>query len=147
MLHRSINNCLWFQWASTKVRASIQVTIIKMPDHPRTKLLAVTAMIRATLVFALAGAAFSAQAAPVESVDARLISTCEARTDARMESMTLGKLEQIRNYEFSLRMAMAQLAGGSDAMSPSDWQQATSQLRQARLQLAQVCGVSVPAQG
>lgn len=100
-------------------------------------------------LFALAVLAAGAAQASIaaESVDAQLISSCEARTDARMESMTLGKLEQIRNYEFSLRMAVAQLAGGADAMSPSDWQQATSQLRTARLQLAQVCGVSVPAQG
>ena len=61
--------------------------------------------------------------------------------------MTLGKLEQIRNFEFSLRMAMAQLAAGSDAMSPSEWQRATARLREARTQLAQVCGVSVPLQG
>lgn len=91
--------------------------------------------------------AHTAQAAqPVASIDARLINNCAARTDARMESMTLGKLEQIRNYEFSLRMAMAQLAGGSDAMSPNEWQQATAKLREARLELAQVCGVSVPLQ-
>lgn len=85
-------------------------------------------------------------AAPATSIDARLINNCAARTDARMESMTLGKLEQIRNYEFSLRMAMAQLAGGSDAMSPGEWQQATATLREARMELAQVCGVSVPRQ-
>lgn len=105
-------------------------------------------MNRVSLVFAALAATGAAQAGMhPESVDARLISNCEARTDARMDSMTLGKLEQIRNYEFSLRMAVAQLASGSDAMSPSDWQQATSQLRNARVQLAQVCGVAVPAQG
>lgn len=81
------------------------------------------------------------------SVDAHLINNCAARTDARMESMTLGKLEQIRNFEFSLRMAMAQLAAGSDAMSPSEWQQATAKLSKARIELAQVCEVSVPLQG
>jgi len=91
---------------------------------------------------------FAAQAADgTSSVDSRLINNCAARTDARMESMTLGKLEQIRNFEFSLRMAMAQLAAGSDAMSPSEWQRATARLREARTQLAQVCGVSVPLQG
>lgn len=91
--------------------------------------------------------ATAARAAPASSIDARLISNCAARTDARMESMTLGKLEQIRNFEFSLRMAMAQLAAGADAMSPSEWQLATAKLRKARTELAQVCGVSVPLQG
>lgn len=82
----------------------------------------------------------------VSAVDAQLISNCAARTDARMDSMTLGKLEQIRNYEFSLRIAMAQLAAGSDAMSPSEWQKATAKLREARMELAKVCGVAVPLQ-
>lgn len=86
-------------------------------------------------------------AAPINSVDARLMSTCAARTDARMESMTLGKLDQIRNFEFSLRMAMAQLAAGSDAMSSTEWQLATAKLREARQELALVCGVAVPLQG
>ncbi|MES2885860.1 MAG: hypothetical protein V4709_13715 [Pseudomonadota bacterium] len=86
-------------------------------------------------------------ASPASSVDARLINNCAARTDARMESMTLGKLEQIRNYEFSLRMAMAQLAAGSGAMSPGEWQKATAKLRKARTELAQVCEVSVPQLG
>lgn len=105
-----------------------------------------TRILFAFTAFALFGTAAAApNAAP--TVDARLISNCAARTDARMESMTLGKLEQIRNYEFSLRMAMAQLAGGADAMSPTEWQRATAQLGQARSALAQVCGVSVPLQG
>lgn len=83
----------------------------------------------------------------VSAIDAQLISNCAARTDARMDSMTLGKLEQIRNYEFSLRIAMAQLAAGSDAMSPSEWQKATAKLREARIELAKVCEVAVPLQG
>lgn len=101
------------------------------------------ALLAAATLFATAAHA----AAPASSVDARLISNCAARTDARMESMTLGKLEQIRNFEFSLRMAMAQLAAGADAMSPSEWQLATAKLRKARTELAQVCEVSVPLQG
>lgn len=83
----------------------------------------------------------------VSAVDSQLISNCAARTDARMESMTLGKLEQIRNYEFSLRIAMAQLAAGSNAMSPSEWQKVTAKLREARIGLAKVCEVAVPLQG
>jgi hypothetical protein len=78
------------------------------------------------------------------SVDAQLMNACAARTDARMESMTLRKLEQIRNYEFSLRIAMAQIAPGESAMSSDEWRLALANLRQARRQLAQVCGVSVP---
>ena len=106
-------------------------------------------MTRALVLLAAAALlANTAQAgAPANSVDARLISNCAARTDARMESMTLAKLEQIRNYEFSLRIAMAQLAAGSNGMSPGDWQRATAKLSEARIRLAQVCEVSVPLQG
>lgn len=108
-------------------------------------------MTRALALFAaallLGHVARAAEPASSSSVDTRLINNCAARTDARMESMTLGKLEQIRNYEFSLRMAMAQLAAGSDAMTPTEWQQATAKLRIARLELAQVCGVSMPSLG
>lgn len=109
----------------------------------------ISAMTRAITLFAAALLlGHVAQAAePATSVDARLINNCAARTDARMESMTLGKLEQIRNYEFSLRIAMAQLAAGSDAMTPGEWQQATAKLRAARQDLAQVCGVSMPTLG
>ncbi len=85
-------------------------------------------------------------AAPANTVDQQLMSACAARTDARMESMTLGKLDQIRNYEFSLRIAIAQLAAGSGAMTPKEWQLATAKLSSARNQLAQVCGVMVPTQ-
>lgn len=80
----------------------------------------------------------------VAAVDARLMSHCAARTDARMESMTLRKLEQIRNYEFSLRMAITQLAAGSESMTATEWQQANVQLQEARRQFAQVCEVSLP---
>ncbi|MES2683625.1 MAG: hypothetical protein V4650_08930 [Pseudomonadota bacterium] len=71
------------------------------------------------------------------------MSNCAARTDARMESMTLRKLEQIRNYEFSLRMAITQFAG-SENMTAAEQQRATAQLQEARRQFAQVCEVSVP---
>lgn len=64
-----------------------------------------------------------------------------------MESMTLGKLEQIRNYEFSLRMAMAQLAAGEGSMSKLDWQRATADLFRARSRFAQVCGLPAAYQG
>ncbi|MDO9453273.1 MAG: hypothetical protein Q7J29_10505 [Stagnimonas sp.] len=103
------------------------------------------ALLAATLL--VGHVAHAAEPASPSSVDARLINNCAARTDARMESMTLGKLEQIRSYEFSLRMAMAQLAAGSDAMTPSEWQQATAKLRTARLELAQVCGISMSSLG
>ncbi len=101
----------------------------------------------ALLLCCVSAAAIANDSRVDQSVDARLMNNCAARTDARMDSMTQGKLEQIRNYEFSLRIAMAQLAGGSDAMSPSEWQRATAQLRTARVQLAQVCDIAVPAQG
>ena len=103
-------------------------------------------MTRAVILFTAATLwAQAIQAAtPVAAVDARLMSNCAARTDARMESMTLRKLEQIRNYEFSLRMAMTQFAAGSENMSAAEWQQATMQLHEARYQFAQVCEVSVP---
>ena len=100
------------------------------------------------VVMLLTAATFWAQAAqaalPTAAVDARLMSNCAARTDARMESMTLRKLEQIRNYEFSLRMAMTQFAAGSEGMTATEWQQATVQLHEARYQFAQACEVSVP---
>jgi len=107
-------------------------------------------MTRAISLFAavtMLSATVQAEPPATDSVDNRLMSVCAARTDARMESMTLGKLEQIRNFEFSLRMAMAQLAAGAEAMTPQEWQLANSKLSQARNDLAQVCGVMVPAQG
>lgn len=101
------------------------------------------ALLGLCLVFATLAA--QAQSAGVDrSIDNRLINTCAARTDARMGSMTQRKLEQIRNYEFSLRMAAAQLVGGSSAMSSRDWQLVTAQVQEARTQLAEVCDISLP---
>lgn len=101
-------------------------------------------------LFVVLMASFMSQAASanaVSAVDTQLISNCAARTDARMDSMTLGKLEQIRNYEFSLRMAIAQTAAGPEVMSASEWQKATATLSAARIKLATACEVAVPLQG
>ena len=98
------------------------------------------------IAFLVAGGSTGSFAA-TDVADQRLINTCAARTDARMESMTLRKLEQIRNYEFSLRMALAQQAAGADAMSPTDWQRVTSDVRLARARFAQVCELKLPMQG
>ncbi len=81
------------------------------------------------------------------AADQQLIERCAARTDARMDSMTLRKLEQLRNFEFSLRMAMSQVIGGEQSMPASDWQKARANLQRARAQLAQACEVAMPAQG
>ncbi len=79
--------------------------------------------------------------------DKQLIDACAARTDARMDSMTLRKLEQLRNFEFSLRMAMTQVTGGEQSMTASDWQTARANLLRTRKQLADACEVPIPSQG
>lgn len=86
-------------------------------------------------------------ASPMNVVDAQLINACAARTDARMESMTLRKLDQIRNYEFSLRMAIAQLAGGTEAFSPTELRSVTDSIAGARQRFASVCEISLPMHG
>lgn len=73
-----------------------------------------------------------------------LIEHCAARTDARMDTMTLGKLDQIRNFEFSLRMAMTQVAAGQQALSAVEWQQAKANLQRARRRLSEICEVPLP---
>jgi len=84
-----------------------------------------------------------AQPAPA-NLDQRLIEHCAARTDARMDMMTLGKLDQLRNFEFSLRMAMSQVAAGEQAMSAPEWQRVNANLQRSRQQLAEACEVPLP---
>ncbi len=106
-----------------------------------------------SLILALScGGVTQAQAAaqhtsPMTTADAQLIDACSSRTDARMDTMTLGKLDQIRNYEFSLRMAIAQFAGGAGALTPVELLSATDSLDHARQRYALVCEIQMPMRG
>lgn len=84
---------------------------------------------------------------PMSELDTALIDSCSARTDARMESMTLGKLDQIRNYEFTLRLTIAQLADNGACLTSNERRRVDENLERARLRYATACEVSVPASG
>jgi hypothetical protein len=110
---------------------------------------------RALLLPLLAAALLPMAAADAHlGADEQLISRCAARTDARMDSMTLAKLEQIRNFEFALRMAMV---GAHTAPEPGpdpsvqqpaqEQAQAQATLARARVLYAEVCDLGAPAPG
>jgi len=99
--------------------------------------------------FALAAAFVSsaqAQAALTPgSLDAQLVNSCNARLDARMESMTQAELDYVRMAEFGLRMALAPFRAGPGAMSEVDRTLATADLARARRNFASVCGLQIGA--
>lgn len=98
------------------------------------------------LVTALFVTSVQAQAAlPPGSPEARLVDTCNARLDARMEGMTQAELDQVRRAEFGLRLALAPFRVDPGSMSERDRNLASADLVRARQTFARACGLQMGA--